>query len=83
MLPTGHIRLQIAAHGQYQTSVDSFDLLLAEFISGTLPQSLDGLRAELQRLSDEEFGFDIDFSDLSTVTECLLVFAELRGLATN
>ncbi|AFU62049.1 hypothetical protein phiHau3_71 [Streptomyces phage phiHau3] len=83
MLPTGHVRLQIAAHGQYQTSVDSFDLLLSEFISGALPQSVDALRAELQRVSDEEFGHGLDFSDLSTVTECLLIFAELRGLATN
>ncbi|QJD50722.1 hypothetical protein SEA_ISSMI_76 [Streptomyces phage Issmi] len=80
--PSGHIAMRITHHGWYQTSAEHFDQLLAEFIAGTLPQSMEGLRAELQRISKDD-GWDIDYSDLTTVTECLMIFAELRGLATN
>ncbi|MFJ7414657.1 hypothetical protein ACIQWZ_28235 [Streptomyces sp. NPDC098077] len=76
---TGQIRLRIAVHGYFQTSAESFDQLIAEY----LPATPSDLRARLQTLSDEEYGEAIDYSDLNTVTECLMVLAELRGLATN
>ncbi|MEU5403732.1 hypothetical protein ABZ348_31085 [Streptomyces sp. NPDC005963] len=79
MQPHRHIRTYIPGRGQYQTSAERFDQLIAEY----LPASPASLRAELQRLSDEEHGGHIDYSDLATVTECLLILGELRGFATN
>lgn len=77
--PAGHIAMRVTTHGCYQTSAESFDLLIAEYLPA-LPAEL---RAKLQRYADEEFGAGIDYSDLTTVTECLMVLAELRGYATN
>lgn len=76
---TGHVSLQIAAHGAYETDIASFDGLLAEY--GTW--SLEKFRSEIQCLSDEEHGGGIDYSDLRSVTECLFIMAELSGMATN
>lgn len=75
---TGHITMRVGSHGFYQTSAEGFDYLLGEY----LPASPAGLRDTIQRLSDE-MGQDIDYSDLRTITECLMVLAELRGMATN
>ncbi|WP_031513670.1 hypothetical protein [Streptomyces sp. NRRL F-5123] len=75
----GHVRLRVTTHGSFQTSPESFDRLMAEY----LPASPAELRAKLQRFSDEQHGSSIDYSDLTTVTECLMVLAELRGFATN
>lgn len=75
----GHLALYIAAHGQYETDTASFDALLAEYGTWSLPR----LRAALQKLSDEQHGGGIDYSDLRSVTECLFIMAELSGMATN
>jgi hypothetical protein len=79
MQPKGHVRMYVTNHGQYQTSADRFDQLIAEY----LPASVESLRAQLQKFSDEEFGGGIDYSDLTSVTECLMILGELRGFATN
>ncbi|MEU9605441.1 hypothetical protein [Streptomyces sp. NPDC048057] len=71
--------MNVTTHGQFQTSAEGFDRLIAQY----LPASVESLRAQLQKFSDEEHGAGIDYSDLTTVTECLLVLAELRGFATN
>jgi hypothetical protein len=76
--PSGHIAMRITSHGWYQTTAERFDQLVAEY----LPASVGDLRAQLQGISNDE-GWDIDYSDLTTVTECLFVLAELRGYATN
>lgn len=75
----GHVALCIPRHGQFETDVTSFDGLIAEYGSW----SLESLRAKIQKVSVEEFGSDIDYSDLRTVTECLFILVELTGLATN
>lgn len=75
----GHVALYIPAHGQYETDTASFDALLTEYGTWTLPR----LREAVQKLATEEHGMDIDYSDLRTVTECLFVMAELSGMATN
>jgi hypothetical protein len=75
----GHLALYIPAHGQYETDTASFDTLLAEYGTWSLPL----LRGAIQKLATEEHGMNIDYSDLRTVTECLFVMAELSGLATN
>lgn len=78
-MPIGHVRMYVTSHGQYQTSAENFDKLIAEH----LPASIESLRAELNRLANEEHGLGIDYSDLTTVTECLMILGELRGFATN
>lgn len=75
----GHVSLYIAAHGAYETSVRDFDTLMTEYSATPLPK----LKQQLQRYSDEQHGGGIDYSDLTTVTECLFIWAELLGLATN
>ncbi|WJN62614.1 hypothetical protein [Streptomyces phage phiScoe1] len=79
MQSPGHVRMYVTTHGQYQTSAERFDQLIAEY----LPASVESLRAEVDRLGNEEHGLGIDYSDLTTVTECLLILGELRGFATN
>ncbi|MFJ3775243.1 hypothetical protein ACIPX0_26465 [Streptomyces sp. NPDC090075] len=74
----GHVEARITTHGWFQTSVERFDQLITEY----LPATVEGLRAQLQQIAADD-GSDIDYSDLTTVTECLLVLAELRGFATN
>jgi hypothetical protein len=75
----GHVALYISKHGQYRTDLASFDALMAEYADTPLPK----LRADIQKLSDEHHGGNIDYSDLRTVTECLFILAELSGMATN
>ena len=75
----GHASLYIAAHGAYETSTASFDQLLADY--GHL--NVVKFKALVQKLSDEEHGGGIDYSDLTSVTECLFIMAELTGWATN
>ena len=75
----GHVSIYIAAHGAYETSAASFDALMTEYAGTPLPR----LRADIQKLSDEQHGGGIDYSDLRTVTECLFILAELSGMATN
>ncbi|MGW5130862.1 hypothetical protein [Streptomyces sp. NPDC004135] len=79
MAQTDKVKLQIKGHGYYETDAHHFDELIAEL----LPTSVEELRAKLQRYSDEQHGGGIDYSDLETVTECLFVFGELYGYATN
>lgn len=75
----GHVKLYIQRHGSYQTSAERLDHLIATY----LPASVEELRSKLQHFSDTEHGAGIDYSDLRTVTECLMVLAELHGYATN
>jgi hypothetical protein len=74
----GHIAMRVASHGQFQVSAQSMDHLIETF----LPARVEELRSHLQRFSDD-MGQGIDYSDLTTVTECLMVLGELNGMATN
>ncbi len=73
---TDYITVNITGHGTYQTRAGALDLLIGRY----LPASVAELRAKIEEKSD---GMDIDYSDLSTVTECLMVLAEYDGYATN
>ncbi|AVO22564.1 hypothetical protein PBI_PAEDORE_81 [Streptomyces phage Paedore] len=74
MAATDRITMNIKGHGQYQTDAEHFDMLMARH----LPASVEELRAQIQERTTE-----IDYSDLATVTECLMVLAEYSGYATN
>jgi hypothetical protein len=74
MSATDPIRIHIAKHGWFQTTAYRFDLLIERY----LPASPQGLRQQIEERSPE-----IDYSDVHTVTECLMILAELDGYATN
>lgn len=60
-------------HGQYQTYVGRLDTLIARY----LPASVEDLQEIIwERQGDPEYR-------VSTVTEGLMILAELDGLATN
>ena len=75
MADTDNITISIRGHGEYQTTADGLDMLMYRY----LPASVSELRAKIEQRS----GGEIDYSDLHTVTECLMVLAELDGCATN
>jgi hypothetical protein len=75
---TGHIAMRVASHGFYQMSAESMDRLMEMM----LPSRMTELRDHLQKMGDD-MGMGIDYSDLSTVTECLMILGELNGMATN
>jgi hypothetical protein len=77
--PLGHVGAEITNHGQYQMHIASFEALLVEYGSWDLRK----FKAELQRLSDEQHGGGIDYSDLKSVLACLFIMGELSGMATN
>lgn len=77
--PSNHVGAQIKNHGWYQMHIASFEALLAEYGSWDLRK----LKAELQRLSDEQHGGGIDYSDLKSVLACLFIMGELSGVGTN
>ncbi len=62
-------------HGTYQCSTASLDLMISRY----LPAS----PAELSELINEREGRPDNFYRCATVTEALLILAELDGLATN
>ncbi|MFD7257188.1 hypothetical protein [Streptomyces sp. NPDC059874] len=74
MAESDRITIEQTAHGQFQTTAHHFDGLMARY----LPASVADLRAVIAEMSPE-----IDWSDVSTVTECLMILAELHGYATN
>ncbi len=73
---TDYITINIEGHGTYQTRAGALDLLMQRY----LPASIAELRAKIEEKSD---GNGIDYSDLSTVTECLMILGEYDGYATN
>lgn len=80
MASNDNIGSHLDGHGTYQTSVAGFDALLTQHVVGPVgAELLDALRATLAEVSDGQ----VDFSDLTTITEHLLVLAEYSGLATN
>jgi hypothetical protein len=74
MAANDRITIELKGHGQYQTDAERLDVLISQY----LPASVAELRASIQERSPE-----IDYSDLTTVTECLMVLAEYHGYATN
>lgn len=68
------ITMVVGKHGQFQTSAGSLDSLMERY----LPASPTQLRAVIAQRSEI-----VDYDDLTTITECLMVLAELDGLATN
>jgi hypothetical protein len=71
-----NLKITIGTHGAFQTYAARFDLLIARY----LPASPRQLRALIEERAE---GSGIDYSDLDSVTECLMVLAEYDGLATN
>lgn len=76
MAVADNIRATITGHGTYQTSVNHFDLVIARY----LPNSPYELRKLIEERSDYPPGH---YDDVHTVTELLLILAELDGFATN
>ncbi|ANZ13334.1 hypothetical protein ACH4YO_40660 [Streptomyces noursei] len=64
----------LTGHGWYRTRAGAFDLMIMRY----LPASVQDLRAKIRELNP-----DANVDDLQTVTECLMILAELRGHATN
>lgn len=71
-----NISIHIHGHGWYQTSAERMDLL----IERCLPASVAGLRQQIIDRGDYPAGH---YDDLHTITECLMILAELDGFATN
>lgn len=71
------IRITIEGHGQFQTTAEAFDLVMSRY----LPASTASLRTLVNERMHQAHG--LDYSDLHTATECLMVLAELDGFATN
>jgi hypothetical protein len=74
-----HVGAEIMNHGRYEMHIASFEALMAEYGSWSLAK----FKAELQKLSDEQHGGTLDYSDLKSVLACLFVMGELSGMATN
>jgi hypothetical protein len=70
------ITLRSSEHGQFQVSAESLDRLMDRY----LPASPRQLRKLIEERAD---GSGIDYSDLTTITECLMVLGEYDGFATN
>jgi hypothetical protein len=77
--PPAQVGAEIMNHGRYQMHIASFEALLAEYGSWDLKR----LKAKIQKISDEEEGGGIDYSDLKSITACLFILGELSGMATN
>ena len=76
MAITDKITVNITNHGQYQTDVNHFDLMIGRY----LPASPYELRQKITERSDYPEGH---YDDVYTVTELLMILAELDGFATN
>lgn len=74
-----YIRAEIPGRGLYTTTAEALDELIAE----KAPFSLPSLKREIRHVAREELGFDDEYlasvAGLNTITECLLVLAELTG----
>lgn len=74
-----YIRAEIPGRGRYTTTAEALDELLAE----KAPFSLPALKRDIRHVAREELGFDDEYlasvDSLKTITECLLVLAELTG----
>lgn len=64
----------IPGHGTYTTRPEALDIVMARY----LPASVAELKVLITERSDDQGG-GIDYSDLTTVTECLMVLAEYDG----
>ncbi len=76
MAITDKITINITGHGQYQTDANHFDLMMAKY----LHKSPCELRQQIEERSDYPPGH---YADVHTVTELLMILAELDGYATN
>lgn len=68
---TDKVSITIKGHGYYQTTAEMFDKAMEKY----LPASVATLRDVLREASEGEE----DFSDLTTVTECLFILSEYDG----
>lgn len=76
MAITDKITINITGHGQFQTDANHFDLMISRY----LHDSPNGLRKKITERSVYPAGH---YDDVHTVTELLMILAELDGFATN
>lgn len=76
MAKDSKITLIVGGHGQFETTFELFDSLMAEYAVFDVFM----LHVEIKELVGDQ-GYEV--SDLTTRIECLMILAELRGLATN
>lgn len=77
---TVSLQFPVPGHGAYKVRVEALDVVMARYLPGLV---MDGslvreLKERINERSDAQGG-GIDYSDLTTVTECLLVLAEYDG----
>ncbi len=68
------LRYPVPGHGAYTVRPEALDVMLARY----LPASVAQLKERITERSDDQGG-GIDYSDLTTITECLIVLAEYDG----
>lgn len=74
-VPTGHVRVEIAGHGQYQCRTADLDALIEEYWG----DSMESLRKDIK-----DYHGDPDYNTHGmTKIELIMVIAEMSGLATN
>jgi hypothetical protein len=71
------VTVQIKGLGTYQTTAEGLDLMIMKY----LPSSISQLRSVIVNLEPERTSEEL--ANLRTITECLMVLAELNGYATN
>lgn len=77
------IGMSIGSHGSFETSAASLDVLMTRYLPGLEKWIAEiGIVADLRSQIQARLP-ELDYSDLATVTECLMVLAELDGCATN
>lgn len=69
------IEAEIEGHGRFGTSGLGFDLMIERY----LPNSVVGLVA----LIHEKNGHEVDYSDVESVSELLLILAQIDGYAVD
>lgn len=74
-VPHGHVRAQIAGHGQYQCTATSLDTLIENYWHRSA-------RSLAQEVKDRQGDPEYDTHGLAKI-ELILIIAELSGLATN
>jgi hypothetical protein len=72
----GLITMEVGGHGQFQTTAGSLDRLMAEYAG----YDVAALRTEIKDLVGDRY---YEVSDITTRFACLMILAELKGLATN
>lgn len=77
---TENFGLNIPGHGWFQTNAKNLDILLMKHMPATAEELRAFIRGNITMMEGAEDAKRYD--DLRTVTECLLVIAQLTGLAT-